>query len=629
MKGKILFSRYKILDVIGKGSFSVVYKAIDLINGSKSSDGNNNFVAIKVIDMNSPQWPNTKFKEKDSINDLQDDSQNRRYSSGIDIDIQKKQLLREIEISKNVHHPNIVKCYDVFHEESNGNDIYYIVMEFFPSGSLLDYLKKSGKCLNEETSCSFFKQMVSAVSYLHSKNIIHRDIKFENFVLVNSTQIKLIDFGFSIQSTPSLNNGNSEKDYEIVNRNDYMRGTFCGSLAYSSPEIILHSRYSYSIDIWSLGVVLFGMIFGTFPFQGHGEILKNEILTSSTYFPKPISDELKNLINGMLRKNPKHRLTIEQVKQHEWISMFSSNTKTNFFINEISDNSKPNTDFDSNASSSENIYTNISTKIFKIKHSVSNYNSKLNLSNNVFLNSNQKIEICKSPISKNRISDASVSQQQLPQFISTHSLPDNSNNNDNSALYQLEADSSLLHSSQRNAISALSLNPFLILDKPEFKRYSSDNPKKIVSHTTHNHDVNIIQSPFSSSHEENANQIENFSMNYNSSNILKPDKKYNIFLNDEKLNPTFTKPALNDSIKLPLISKKYPDGISKYRSQKFDPLKCDGNVKQKNPFIKDSNFEPSTYESQKNKTPPLYNVKGKENTKKDRFINSSASLTFK
>lgn len=548
MEVKILFSRYKIISSIGKGSFSVVYKAVDLAKETHSA--NENFVAIKVIDIDNPLL-----------------DQKVQASNSNDYAAQKKQLLREIEISKNVHHPNIVECFDVFHEKSADHDIYYIIMEYFPNGSLLDYLKKSGKCLTEQKACYFFSQMVAAVSYLHSKHIIHRDIKFENFVIVNSGQVKLIDFGFSIQSTPNFENDGYEEDYEIVYRNDHMRGIFCGSLAYSSPEIIVHTRYSYSIDIWSLGIVLFGMIFGKFPFQGQGEVLKNEILTSSTYFPKPISNELKNLINGMLRKNPKHRLTIEQVEHHEWLSKF------NLQENAISEN------FTNNNMSNNGSIKN---------------RSNFDMSNNIFINSNL-----------NFLNSISVSQQQLPQAQKS------SNNEDPNSIYQSEISTSLKNP-QRNTTSALSLNPFLILNNTDIKRISSNKPTQILAHHK--------QSCF-------VNHQENFSMNRNDNCNVKSTEidSDNIFLGEKK--SVQDSPNLCESAKHPSISANLPSNPSKSMAHKLNCSQSVSNIKQKNPFIDVANEKDTDNKSVQ--TPSLFSVKGNENSKKSRFINTSVSLTFK
>lgn len=326
MEGKILFSRYKIISKIGNGSFSTVYQAIDLNRIQDKPNPNNpsNFVAVKEINLENHkgnQLHSNGILDFKSKSPIQKDLQNSQAVSNFiqtTYELNRQQLLREIQISKSVHHPNIVECYEVLTENgqpdiNSNSSVFYLIMEFMPNGSLLEYLQQYGKCLDEEKACHFFKQMVSAVSYLYSQNIIHRDIKFENFVVVNNDIIKLIDFGLSIQ----LENQDDNETSKI----DYFNRTFCGSISYSAPEIIAQNKYSYSGDIWSLGVVLFGMIFGRFPFQGHGEVLINEILTQQLFLPKQVSKELENLILEMLRKNPKNRLTIEQVQNHRWLQM--------------------------------------------------------------------------------------------------------------------------------------------------------------------------------------------------------------------------------------------------------------------------------------------------------------------
>ena len=125
-------------------------------------------------------------------------------------------------------------------------------MEFIGTTSLNNYIKsKSEKSLIDEEVRFIFKQVCQAVNYCHSKNIVHRDIKMENILIDEQRQIKLIDFGFSVQI--SLDN---------------KLNIYCGTPSYMAPEI--HSRKDYygpPVDVWALGVMLFAMSCGRFPFK--------------------------------------------------------------------------------------------------------------------------------------------------------------------------------------------------------------------------------------------------------------------------------------------------------------------------------------------------------------------------
>ncbi|CAI6367040.1 unnamed protein product [Macrosiphum euphorbiae] len=128
-------------------------------------------------------------------------------------------------------------------------------MEYAENGSLLDIIKRDGK-IDDNKARKWFMELVNAVEYCHSKGVVHRDIKYENLLMDTSYNIKLSDFGFA-RNNMIKKNGQMKKS-----------STFCGSYAYASPEIIKGIFYQPNTsDIWSIGVVLYGMIFGTLPFE--------------------------------------------------------------------------------------------------------------------------------------------------------------------------------------------------------------------------------------------------------------------------------------------------------------------------------------------------------------------------
>ncbi|CAL1269623.1 unnamed protein product [Larinioides sclopetarius] len=162
-------------------------------------------------------------------------------------DLAEKFLTREIEILRKVQHQNIVHVYRIFDYPRR----VYIFMEFIERGNLYDFLKERLR-LSESEARYFFRQVVSAVKYLHYLDIAHRDIKCENIMLTNKAEIKLIDFGFC----------------KRIGRFDELSCTFCGSTAYAAPEVLQGIPYDpFLFDIWSLGCVLYVMVTGMMPFD--------------------------------------------------------------------------------------------------------------------------------------------------------------------------------------------------------------------------------------------------------------------------------------------------------------------------------------------------------------------------
>ena len=126
-------------------------------------------------------------------------------------------------------------------------------MEYAGNISLHSYLKgKVGKRIDEHCAKKIFYQIVEAIQYCHAQNIVHRDIKLENIILDDKLNVKIIDFGFSI----------------IIPKNKKLN-VFCGTPSYMAPEILSKEFYSgFLADVWALGIVLFIMLCGNFPFKG-------------------------------------------------------------------------------------------------------------------------------------------------------------------------------------------------------------------------------------------------------------------------------------------------------------------------------------------------------------------------
>ncbi len=160
-----------------------------------------------------------------------------------------KEILNEINILKQLDNINIMKLHEVIKTDK----FNYLIMEYIDGISLLEIIKNEKKhYLEEKRALKIFIQIVKAIEYCQSKNICHRDIKLENILTLKNDIIKLIDFGFAVKT-------NKETFQTLL----------CGSPSYMAPEIVKKEKYiaQYS-DIWSLGVLLYSMLFGRFPFKG-------------------------------------------------------------------------------------------------------------------------------------------------------------------------------------------------------------------------------------------------------------------------------------------------------------------------------------------------------------------------
>ena len=203
----------------------------------------------------------------------------------------KKNVDREIDILKKLNHPNVVRMYDLIETPKQ----LHLVLELIPGGSLGSYLKKKPNKRFEELECKImFKQIVSAIEYIHSQKVTHRDLKLENLLLDSSGMIKIIDFGFSTCFS-------HEKKVKI----------FCGTPTYMAPEIVSRKEYlGPPADIWALGILLYVMLVGFFPFRAptDRELFK-KIEKGLFSIPNHVLSGGKGLIHKILNVDPNNRPT--------------------------------------------------------------------------------------------------------------------------------------------------------------------------------------------------------------------------------------------------------------------------------------------------------------------------------
>ncbi|XP_076874560.1 protein kinase C delta type-like [Brachyhypopomus gauderio] len=187
--------------------------------------------------------------------------------------------------------PFLTHLYSTFQTKEH----LFFVMEYLNGGDLMFHLMEKG-CFDLARATFYAAEIVCGLQFLHGKGIIYRDLKLDNVLLDGDGHIKIADFGMC---------------KENVFGND-LATTFCGTLSYIAPEILLEKRYSFSVDWWSFGVLLYGMLLGHPPFGGEdeGELLEC-IRSGPVYFPRSITVPAKNMLKQLLEQDPSHRLGVE------------------------------------------------------------------------------------------------------------------------------------------------------------------------------------------------------------------------------------------------------------------------------------------------------------------------------
>lgn len=208
------------------------------------------------------------------------------------------QLRREIEIQSHLRHENILRLYGYFYDASR----IYLILENASKGELYKQLQAQEKFGEEETA-RYVKELAEALRYCHSKHVIHRDIKPENLLLGTNGELKIADFGWSVHAPNSR------------------RQTLCGTLDYLPPEMIEGKAHDRTVDVWSLGVLMYEFLVGSPPFeaQGHNETYRR-ISHVDLHFPNDVSTEARDLITKLLVKKPSQRIALSQVLEHPFVT---------------------------------------------------------------------------------------------------------------------------------------------------------------------------------------------------------------------------------------------------------------------------------------------------------------------
>ncbi|XP_054707547.1 serine/threonine-protein kinase NIM1-like [Uloborus diversus] len=253
---------YKLKEELGTGNFSQVKTAIHSLTKER--------VAVKILDK-------SKLDKKT-----------------------QRMLSREISSMESLHHPNVIRLYEVLETFSR----IYLVMEYAGGGELFHRISQNGQ-FTEKAAKPIFAQITAAVDHMHAHSIVHRDLKAENVFFSGPETVKVGDFGFSTR---------------IRDCHEPLK-TFCGSPPYAAPELFRDDSYAGpAVDVWALGVLLYFMLTATMPFKAQTVAgLKKQILDGEFTIPDFLSTECHFLIVGILKQDPKLRTSLDQIKRSNWL----------------------------------------------------------------------------------------------------------------------------------------------------------------------------------------------------------------------------------------------------------------------------------------------------------------------
>nr|SVE86661.1 EOG090X03P9 [Daphnia similis] len=264
---------YEFYEQVGKGGFASVHRAICKTNGVP--------VAIKMVFF----MINKKLMQ----------------AAGM-----VNRVRQEVAIHSRLSNPSILQLHAFFED----SDFVYLVLDLCENGEFQRYLKSLGHPLSEDQAREVMNQLLEGMLYLHSHNILHRDLSLANLLLTKEMKIKIADFGLATQ----------------LSRPDEKHMTMCGTPNYISPEVATRSSHGFEADVWGLGCLLYTLLVGRPPFDTDAvKSTLTRVVMADYKLPVTMSAEAKDLIQRLLKKNPKERPSLMEVMEHPFMKKRNRN----------------------------------------------------------------------------------------------------------------------------------------------------------------------------------------------------------------------------------------------------------------------------------------------------------------
>jgi len=229
----------------------------------------------------------------------------------------KKNFEREAALMLHLNHPNVVSL----HEVMKTKDFYCLVMDCLRGGTLCDLVQNQKDSLPEASVRTMFRQMATAVEYIHSRGVVHRDIKLENFLLDGTGKVLIADFGLS----------SAFREGEVLK-------TRCGSLEYVAPELLdRKQQYGKAVDVWSLGVCLYAMVTSELPFDAPaedahhdytvGQLIKAGLTPQHMIKIESLSDQGKSVLENTMLVDQNARIKMTDLLGSDWFVVEEKDTQ--------------------------------------------------------------------------------------------------------------------------------------------------------------------------------------------------------------------------------------------------------------------------------------------------------------
>ncbi|KAJ4353775.1 uncharacterized protein N0V89_005505 [Didymosphaeria variabile] len=302
-------NQYLIKQEIGRGSFGAVHLAVDQYGQEYAVKEFSKSRLRKRAQSNLLRRPSARRRRQGALAaGLGFNSPLHRHAAGGEEEQNSLDLIKEeIAIMKKLNHPNLVSLVEVLDDPDE--DSLYMVMEMCKKGVVMQVgLEERADPYPEEQCRCWFRDMILGLEYLHAQGIIHRDIKPDNCLITGDDVLKIVDFGVS----------------EMFDKQDQMKtAKSAGSPAFMPPELCVarHGEVDgKAVDIWSMGVTLFCLLFGRIPFERHGMIELYQAIRMDQPEYDDCDENLKDLMQKLLEKDPEKRINMEQIREHPWVT---------------------------------------------------------------------------------------------------------------------------------------------------------------------------------------------------------------------------------------------------------------------------------------------------------------------